>query len=116
MVAASYVHDVEEDTDYKVDELGPEVKALVVELTNPSKNSKEPRDYRKWLDRKHLAEVSQEAKIIKLIDRIDNLREVPECEFRKKYAGESRLLAEVIGDADPDLKEELLELCTRLEK
>jgi hypothetical protein len=52
-----------------------------------------------------------EAKIIKLLDRIDNLQEMAGAPggFRRKYCDESRLLAEVIGDADPELKAELLD-------
>ena len=58
-----------------------------------------------------------EAKIIKLLDRIDNLQEMVEApgNFRRKYCDESRLLADVIGDADPELKAELLEGIERLE-
>lgn len=123
MRAASKLHDVREDT--WVDEItlraifGDEITDLVMELTNPSKqmdvNTTTRRD-RKAVDLAHLKEVSWEAKIIKLCDRIDNLRDLSRAktDFRRKYASESFALAEAIGDADEELKEELVGLCHEL--
>ena len=121
MVAAAFLHDVVEDTPHTLDEIvaefGPEVARLVAELTSPSKGMKAPRHERKQLDRDHLSTVSREAKVIKLLDRIDNLQEMAAAPsgFRKKYCEESRLLAEVIGDAAPELKAELLACVEKLE-
>ena len=52
-----------------------------------------------------------------LLDRIDNLQEMVDApsNFRRKYGEESRLLADVIGDADPELKAELLDCVQKLE-
>ena len=121
MAAAAFLHDVVEDTPYTLDEIvaefGRDVARLVAELTDPSKGMKAPRHERKQIDRDHLALVSVEAKIIKLLDRIDNLQEMAAAPsgFRKKYCEESRLLAEVIGDADPELKAELLDCVEKLD-
>jgi (p)ppGpp synthase/HD superfamily hydrolase len=121
MVAAAFLHDVVEDTSHTLDEIvaefGSDIARLVSELTNPSTGSKAPRHERKRQDREHLGLVSTEAKILKLLDRIDNLREMQEApaDFRRKYCEESRLLAEVIGDADPKLKMELLDGVAHLE-
>lgn len=121
MVVAAFLHDVVEDTPHALDEVtaefGANVAELVAELTNPSEGSKAPRRERKQQDRDHLAQVSMEAKIIKLLDRIDNLREMVDApgNFSRKYCDESRLLVEVIGDADPELKAELLDCVERLE-
>ena len=115
MVAAAFLHDVVEDTPHTLEEIvaefSPDAARLVAELTNPSKGMKTPRRERKQLDREHLAVVSVEARIIKLLDRIDNLQEMVDApgNFRRKYCEESRLLADVIGDADPELKAELLD-------
>lgn len=122
MVVAAFLHDVVEDTPYTLDDVsaafGSEVAQLVGELTNPSKGTKVPRQERKRQDRKRLARISDEAKIIKLLDRIDNLHDMGNAPkgFRDKYCEESRLLVEVIGDADPELKAELLDTVERLER
>lgn len=121
MVAAAFLHDVVEDTGHPLSEIaaefGPEVAATVGELTNPSKGSSAPRDERKRRDREHLAQVSMEAKVIKLLDRIDNLREMRGASrsFVETYCNESRALAEVVGEADAELKKELLDCIKELE-
>jgi (p)ppGpp synthase/HD superfamily hydrolase len=112
MVAAEWLHDVSEDCGVSAATLhrrfGFEVARLVVELTN----IKEPglsRAAQKRLDHARLAKVSPEAKRMKLIDRIDNLNELPRGDdFWRVYAAESRDLADAIGDADAGLKAELL--------
>jgi (p)ppGpp synthase/HD superfamily hydrolase len=114
MVAAAWLHDAVEDTGLTAagieGALGPAVAALVVELTNPSKGRKDlPRKDRKAMDRAHLAAVSHAAKIIKMLDRIDNLSDCAAAPrtFRGLYAMESALLADAVGDADPRLESEL---------
>ena len=97
---------------------GDEVARLVQELTNPSKGAKAPRVERKAQERAHLAEVSREARIIKLIDRVDNLREMdgaPEP-FLRLYLEESRLLVGPIGEADEALRDEPTAEIRRLEE
>lgn len=104
MIAAAWLHDVIEDTDTShdllIEKCGIDVYYLVFELTNPSKNlkSKDNRDLRKSLDRKHLLNVSWPAKVIKLIDRTDNLKEaLPAPEnWKVKYVSESRQLLPIL--------------------
>jgi len=118
MVAAAWLHDVVEDTPVTLDEIGKEfgseIAQLVRELTNASEGSRAPRKERKAMDRAKLAGASREAKIIKLLDRIDNLDDLRKSpaddDFRDLYAEESRALADAIGDADSRLKNELLQL------
>jgi guanosine-3',5'-bis(diphosphate) 3'-pyrophosphohydrolase len=120
MVVAAWLHDVVEDTPTILDEVagafGPEVARLVGELTNPSNDSSLSRAERKAQDRARLSGVSREAKIIKLLDRIDNLQEVGDAPggFRSLYAAESLALAEAIGDADAGLRDELIAAANRL--
>ncbi len=115
MVVAAWLHDVVEDTTVELDEIadlfGVDVAGLAGELTNPSKGSSVSRAERKAQDRKHLACVSREAQLIKLLDRIDNLSEMDggPREFVSIYLDEFRLLVEAIGDADQGLKLELLD-------
>jgi (p)ppGpp synthase/HD superfamily hydrolase len=113
MVIAAWLHDVLEDTDIGLEVIanrfGEEVAQLVEELTNPSKGSPALRAERKAQDREHLARVSRPAKIIKLLDRIDNLRDMEGApqKFLSLYLEESRLLAASIGNADAELVREL---------
>ncbi len=120
-VMAAYLHDVVEDTEVTLEEIrlqfGDRVAGLVQELTNPSKGVKAPRAERKRIDREHLIGVSREAKRIKLLDRIDNLSELSGApqDFVKLYLEESRMLLEVIGDADDALRYELSARIRQLE-
>lgn len=119
-VCAAYLHDVVEDCGVTLDEIqerfGVVVRLLVNDLTNPSKGSKEPRAIRKQIDREHAAKISDTAKIIKLIDRIDNLNEIdPADKFAKLYCDESAALLEVIGGADEQLAKELADAITAVQ-
>jgi (p)ppGpp synthase/HD superfamily hydrolase len=121
MVAAGYLHDVLEDTQARgadiVEATNEDVLEIVMWLTNPSKGRKDlRRDERKALDREHLMKAPAEARVIKLVDRTDNLLEmsVAPWDFRALYAHESILLAEAIGDADPALAEDLIKIAKKL--
>lgn len=130
MECAAWVHDVIEDApedqkEYYTQEIrqycGEPVLKLAQELTNASKRPEYKglkRAERKAIDRQFLAQASWEAKIIKLFDRICNLNDMFGCDDAKyllKYAEESRALLEVIGDADQDLAQELLNCILALE-
>lgn len=120
MIAAAFLHDTLEDTGLSQEQIEKATNRWTLELvrylTNASKGSKLPRAERKKMDREHLAKAPVEAKIIKLIDRIDNLREMEgaQADFMKLYAEESLLLLAVIGDADSRLNVELGILATRM--
>ncbi len=124
MVMAAFLHDTVEDTSvtlYKIEvNFGPKVKELVSDLTDPtcpgvsSAFKGVPRKDRKAVMRASITAGSHGARIIKLLDRIDNLREMPvdpPNSYIRMYLEESRLLVEAIGQVDPTLKGELLELC-----
>lgn len=127
MVSAALLHDVVEDPDANgnriplekiKEEFGTSVASLVGELTNCSKGIPGlNRAGRKRFDHARLARASNEAKRIKMCDRIDNLNDLPEGgDFSLLYAKESRDLAKAVGDADPDLHAELLEAIERTER
>ncbi len=140
MVAAAWLHDVLEDTTVEAADLrftlGEKVTQMVIALTNPSTYpipSPLPRDQRKKIDREHLAKQSPEIKKIKMLDRIDNLRDMPGAEyclkhgretvgmadmvqFKHLYAVESLLLVGAIGDADELLKDELTYWADKMER
>jgi (p)ppGpp synthase/HD superfamily hydrolase len=115
LVAAAWLHDVVEDCGYTISHLAkagmPHATIhYVLELTNPStQHPGLPRHERKRLDREHLKSISLLARKVKLIDRIDNLRDVAAADhdFRSLYAAESLLLAEALHGVDAALVEEL---------
>lgn len=126
MIAAAYLHDTVEDhglavTHFTIQtEFGLKISNLVRELTRPSKtlpNNHATRDDRLYLDLCHYQKVSAEAKIIKMYDRLDNLRECgggPES-WILRYCRETRELMEAIGDADHEICDEILELAESYE-
>ena len=116
MVAAAWLHDVLEDTKLTEKDLlfrgfGP-VAILVTELTNTSKGMNLCRSERKRIDRERLKNVSWEARLIKLVDRLDNIRDTnsdPETpkDFDTMYRQESLLLLDVLKGTDIELEAEL---------
>jgi len=124
MVAAAALHDVLEDTNVEREEIeafGPIVTELVSELTNTTKGLPHSRAHRKKLDRERLAGTSLEARVIKLVDRIDNLSEMwgAPLEYLRMYAGESLLLLEALGSVGTEyeyLRDELRQLALAIHK
>jgi len=106
MIAAAWLHDVVEDTSATNADIaqmfGGYIASLVHQLTSPK--SDEPRAVRKRKQREALAAAALEVRLIKLVDRTDNLEDMAlgPVKFRRQYAEESLLLAQEIGD-DPML-------------
>jgi (p)ppGpp synthase/HD superfamily hydrolase len=102
-VAAAWLHDVQEDnSDFwlKIERqvLGS-VRIIVDQLTNPSKKRPDlNRADRKKMDREHIAASADCTKVIKMIDRYDNLCDVVDGDrgFQCVYAKESLLLVEAV--------------------
>lgn len=116
LIAAAWLHDVVEDNPtIKISGIrqtfGECVATFVSELTNPSKTHPElSRRDRKKMDRDHLRNVSPGAKLVKLIDRIDNVREMLGAApaFLKLYKEESLLLRDIaLAGTNPELEAEL---------
>jgi len=120
MVAAAWLHDVLEDTKFTeqdlLDKFGGGVVYFVKALTNPSKGLKLARVERKKMDREHLRTGPWGARLIKLADRIDNLRDMlgaPE-DFAAMYREESKLLLEALKGTDEGLEAELAAIIGKL--
>jgi len=126
-LAAAYLHDVLEDTDYKESRLrerfGKKVASWVFHLTNPEEmKGGGVRDF------SHLKDVCREVKRIKLADRIDNIKKRLYNEDNRfvygyrDYITETEKLLGIIGDGDAKLAallgslvEKLREKCDRYE-
>lgn len=85
IIAAAWLHDVLEDvapSNPEFDEsairtvFGDRVLKLVLEVTDVSKPSDGNRAARKAIDRAHLSKASNEGKLIKLADLIDNISDI----------------------------------------
>jgi guanosine-3',5'-bis(diphosphate) 3'-pyrophosphohydrolase len=76
-LAAALLHDTVEDTETTFEELeaefGPLISKLVAELTD---DKKLPKEERKRLQIEHAPSLSPRARIVKLADKICNLRDV----------------------------------------
>lgn len=112
LVAAAFLHDVVEDCNVPLSEIGNFFGQLVMwyvdELTN-DKDVKGNRAERKRANREKIKGIRTESKLVKLIDRIDNLYEMPESDgFAIVYAKESILLLdECLTGVDVELEQEL---------
>ena len=124
MVMAAFLHDTVEDTQTTFKDIrfwfGNRVTNLVMDLTDPCCTGLadtckgKPREERKAIARGYIASACQESRIIKMVDRIDNLRDMPLTppnSYTKMYLAESLLLAKAIGSADSELEQELVDLC-----
>lgn len=117
LVAAAWLHDTLEDTEATyadlLDQFGSRVADIVRELTNQFDKAQHPdknRAERKRLEFERLADVSLEAKLLKLLDRRDNIQDKPgdDAGFLRVYAAETRALLKSVGDADPEIRDEIL--------
>lgn len=105
MICAAYLHDVVEDTPASIQDIqrkfGGKVADLVGELTDEYIKEKYPhlnRRKRKKKEVERQADISKEAKTIKLADVIDNTRDIIKNDpgFAKKYIQEMEALTEAL--------------------
>lgn len=77
VLCAAMLHDTVEDTETSQDELvrafGEKVASIVMEVTD---DKSLPKAERKLLQIKHASSISTEAKLVKLADKIANLRDI----------------------------------------
>ena len=109
MIAAAWLHDTVEDTQATIEdigrEFGPDVAALVEQLTDVSRPGDGNREVRKRIDLMHTSQASVRAKTIKLADLIDNCQDITRHDprFARVFLKEARALMEVLGQADDGL-------------
>ena len=127
LIAACYLHDVSEDCGVENDVIqkyfGNEVASFVDDLTNKFKDAKDskgkllPRAERKALEFVRIKTIRKESKWVKMVDRLDNLKDMDKVragDFVKVYSKESAKLLEVVQDSDETLASELRALITKL--
>ena len=77
VLCAAVLHDTIEDTETTADEIralfGPKVAAVVLEVTDDKSLEKQVRKQRQV---EHAPHISTEAKLVKLADKISNLRDI----------------------------------------
>lgn len=77
VIAAAILHDTIEDTDTQATELirefGEEIAGIVIEVTD---DKSLPKAERKHLQVEHAPNLSPKAKLVKLVDKICNLRDI----------------------------------------
>lgn len=80
MIAAAWLHDVVEDTDVTLEQVGelfgPTVRALVDGLTDPADFAGMPLQDRKQLQAERIRNLSEDIKRIKLCDQLSNVERV----------------------------------------
>ena len=112
VLVAAVLHDTIEDTDTTADELqrtfGPEVAAIVLEVTD---DKSLPKAERKRLQVVHAGEISQRAKLVKLADKICNLRDIAQSppagwplERQQAYFDWARAVVDGLRGVHPELE------------
>jgi (p)ppGpp synthase/HD superfamily hydrolase len=109
IIAAAWLHDVVEDTQVTLEQIGYhfgyEVETLVEQLTDVSQPTDGNRAVRRALDLEHTAKTTPNAKTIKLADLIDNSSTIVKYDpaFAKVYMAEKRALLVVLTEGHPSL-------------
>jgi GTP diphosphokinase / guanosine-3',5'-bis(diphosphate) 3'-diphosphatase len=114
LVQAAFLHDTIEDTATTAEELtqsfGPDVAALVLEMTD---DKSLPKQERKRLQIEHAPSISPRAQIVKLADKISNLRSILlsppthwDYERKRQYFEWAKRVVDALSAPNPILKAE----------
>lgn len=112
VLAAALLHDTVEDTDTTEAEItarfGPEISRIVMEVTD---DKALPKAERKRLQVLHANHVSPEAKLVKLADKICNLRDIHHsppadwsAEQRTRYREWAKAVIDQVRGSHPELE------------
>ena len=118
LLVAAILHDTIEDTDTTEDEIkqefGEEVLALVLEVTD---DKSLPKPTRKQLQIEHAPQISRRAKLLKIADKINNIRDIIESpppdwtlERRQEYLLWSEKVVAGLRGVSPKLESQYDEL------
>jgi GTP diphosphokinase / guanosine-3',5'-bis(diphosphate) 3'-diphosphatase len=112
VIVAALLHDTVEDTETTPAELrelfGEEVAQVVMEVTD---DKSLPKAQRKRLQIEHAAHISKAAKLVKLADKISNLRDIATSppkdwtlQRRREYFDWAKQVVDGLGDVSPLLR------------
>lgn len=112
VLIAAILHDTIEDTETSEQELvrefGQEIASIVLEVTD---DKSLPKDERKRLQIEHAASLSRRAKLVKLADKVCNLRDIAETppadwtlERRQAYFDWAKAVVDRLRGANPSLE------------
>lgn len=115
LVVTAVLHDTVEDTPTTIQDIedgfGVVVATFVEWLTKPEYNDPKPnRAWRKKYEREALAKAPLEVRVIKIVDRLDNISDLDTLDvgFQKLYLRESIELMEALDKGDlPDVVTEM---------
>lgn len=112
VLAAAILHDTIEDTATTGEEIGEHfgqnVKAIVLEVTDDKKQTKEKR---KRLQVENAPKKSHQAKLVKIADKISNISQLADkppkgwnLKRRKEYIAWAQEVVKAMGNVHPDLE------------
>ncbi|MEA3290870.1 MAG: HD domain-containing protein [Pseudomonadota bacterium] len=112
VICAALLHDTVEDTETTPGELeeniGPEIRRIVMEVTD---DKSRPKAERKRLQIERAAQASRESKLVKLADKICNLRDVADnpprewsLERRREYFDWAGKVIDNVRGVHPELE------------
>ena len=113
VICGALLHDTIEDTDATADEMeaefGTKIRNMVMEVTD---DKSLPKLERKRLQIEHAPHISDEAKMVKLADKISNLRDIETCppvdwslERRRQYYDWAKKVVDGLRGVHPVLEE-----------
>ena len=121
ILVAALLHDTVEDTDTTRDEIGSRFGLTIADLVMEVTDDKSlPKQQRKDLQVQHAPTYSPAAKLIKIADKISNVREIAEDppkkwkkKRRREYFDWAEAVIDGMGSVNPDLEELFQETLTR---
>ena len=113
VICGALLHDTVEDTETTEEELtiefGQQISNIVMDVTDDK--SIEDKQRRKQLQIEHAAHISDQAKLVKLADKISNLRDVAndppadwDLERRREYFDWAKRVIDQLRGVHPDLE------------
>ena len=112
VICGALLHDTVEDTDATAEEMeaefGKSIRDMVMEVTD---NKTLPKLERKRLQIEHAPYISERAKLVKLADKISNLRDIESCppvdwslERRQQYYDWAKKVVDGLRGVHPGLE------------